>query len=598
MSVSADVVLFAIRASIRIAGQVRQAYVDNLRRRELVLPLPDFPSQPDETSALNYFEGSGAKFVGEDARVKQLFEKALDVGAANLSDAEKEEFGQLYLEYRLVADAEAGKYLAQRLSGDGVRALLKIRQWHKDPAPTPLRRIAGTLVEIGVDYYAQVPGALNENSAHAKALKGFFTAIDDQDFVDTNVHQIATGLFVAAVETINDNPQLLTGDEKTQELVQTITKGLAKDVDARLSAIPEGDLDARERVVAWSQLIFRSVLEHGGGAVLADPGKFLGTKEGVQSDAVSTIGTGLLDFVLSDVVLDDGSKINFDALFSKNALDRVVKSALTVVAEHPELAGDNEGVRKIVGEVASALSKSPTQIGTELLPEAVQLVLEKTAGNLDVLWPDIEQDPKGHLLIVGVREVLEALANADAPGRWKPRITHGEVMSVLDAVLDEIVENPAWVLEKAGEEGTPLRDVADAVFVALATVPENRISTKTGLEVLRVAITAVAVRKQFLDTVSVGAGEDRKRLLTLAIESVFQSIAGDDANAEATWVLARSTAATILVDVVLTKLAEIGVTEDRIDALKTIITDATQKLAQGGEFSIETVIDEIEALAA
>ena len=51
VSDSAALVLFAIRSALKLGQQLRLAYVDNTKRRELVLPLPNFFSSPDVVSA-------------------------------------------------------------------------------------------------------------------------------------------------------------------------------------------------------------------------------------------------------------------------------------------------------------------------------------------------------------------------------------------------------------------------------------------------------------------------------------------------------------------------------------------------------------------
>ena len=75
VSDSAALVLFAIRSGLKLGQQLRLAYVDNTRRRELVLPLPNFFSSPDVVSATNYFAGPGARHVAASARLAALLHK-------------------------------------------------------------------------------------------------------------------------------------------------------------------------------------------------------------------------------------------------------------------------------------------------------------------------------------------------------------------------------------------------------------------------------------------------------------------------------------------------------------------------------------------
>ena len=48
--ISTEVILFAIRAGVRLGQEARQTYIDSTKRRELVLPLPRFDFGPNVDS--------------------------------------------------------------------------------------------------------------------------------------------------------------------------------------------------------------------------------------------------------------------------------------------------------------------------------------------------------------------------------------------------------------------------------------------------------------------------------------------------------------------------------------------------------------------
>ena len=89
MPTNPELILYAIQSAIKLGKQIRRAYLDNLKRRELILPLPKFPSQKDWTSALNFFEGDGNVYVQKDPRIADLLVKAQ---AQTLIEDEKHEF--------------------------------------------------------------------------------------------------------------------------------------------------------------------------------------------------------------------------------------------------------------------------------------------------------------------------------------------------------------------------------------------------------------------------------------------------------------------------------------------------------------------------
>ena len=59
ISDSAALILFAIRSTVKLTQQVRLAYVDSTRRRELVLPLPKFFTDTDDIDAAEFFDSDG-----------------------------------------------------------------------------------------------------------------------------------------------------------------------------------------------------------------------------------------------------------------------------------------------------------------------------------------------------------------------------------------------------------------------------------------------------------------------------------------------------------------------------------------------------------
>ncbi len=158
---SAALVLFAIRSVVKLSQQIRTAYVDATRRRELTLPLPNFYAKTDSTDAAEFFSTDGlgkrfidgyerdGQFIPGDPAIQPLLDKFLK---RTITDSERNQLIDLHIKYRNVARAEVGGWSWAGDSGstdpDDVYALLTVQQWQKgtDPFPSTLHRIAGTLV--------------------------------------------------------------------------------------------------------------------------------------------------------------------------------------------------------------------------------------------------------------------------------------------------------------------------------------------------------------------------------------------------------------------------------------------------------------------
>jgi hypothetical protein len=106
ISDSAALILFAIRSAVKLTQQIRLAYVDSTRRRELVLPLPKFFTDTDGLGK-KYVDGyeRDGEAIPADPRLGELLKKA---GTTGLSTDEKRELVDLHLKYRNVSRAEEG----------------------------------------------------------------------------------------------------------------------------------------------------------------------------------------------------------------------------------------------------------------------------------------------------------------------------------------------------------------------------------------------------------------------------------------------------------------------------------------------------------
>ena len=151
VSDSAALVLFAIRSALKLGQQLRLAYVDNTKRRELVLPLPNFFSSPDVVSATNYFAGPGERHGAASARLAAMLHKLKQPEL--LSEAEQSELCAFHAEFFNVDLAQSGR-LGQAsdgssLSAEELNALITIRQWRRGTDPNqPVAHVTSVKEEV------------------------------------------------------------------------------------------------------------------------------------------------------------------------------------------------------------------------------------------------------------------------------------------------------------------------------------------------------------------------------------------------------------------------------------------------------------------
>ena len=440
---SAALVLFAIRSALKLGQQLRLAYVDNTRRRELLLPLPNFFSSPDIVSATNYFAGPGERHVAVSARLAALLEKQKAPGQS-LTTGEESELRAFHSEFFNVDLALNGRLGeasdGSSLSADELNALITIRQWRRgtDPNPPVVQRLDGTLVEIGVDYFLNVPGALNKNSSYSKVIAGVLDGLSQINFAEEQLRDLPVRLFAASAETISAHPEWLSGNSQVQELVKVATRAISANTAARLEQLQAGgnsDLVKEQRVLDWAELVFRSVVSSAGNLVLTDPRRYLGVQGDAESALVTQVGHAVLGLVL------DQDKLDPQRLFSIKGLEKIVQAALAVLGEHPEIliSSKNAGLQKLLAEIATQLSQFDTPLTPDLLPELTRQILSKTGENLSLLWPNPankpgtpaphrrQRDPPGSHPPASQRsEVERALQPRQSAGRRPGRAERGD----------------------------------------------------------------------------------------------------------------------------------------------------------------------------
>ena len=235
MPAEAELILFGIQAAVRINQQFRHAFADSTRSRAITLPLPNFPAAVERSSMENFYRfGDGQEFAVSNLRIKELLNKLSATG--DLSAEDDQEFSRLFREHTAMVLANGPGLVGTGENPSGITDqdlsyLVSIRQWREgqDPNPTMLRRMAGTLVNIAVDYAVEMPGVISANTTRGKTLLSFLQGFENIDFATDGRARIMEGLFTAALETIRDHPDMLAEDERTRTLFQVVAKGIYED---------------------------------------------------------------------------------------------------------------------------------------------------------------------------------------------------------------------------------------------------------------------------------------------------------------------------------------------------------------------------------
>jgi hypothetical protein len=515
---TAEAIIFAINSAIRLSRTIRKAYARSIKGKLLVLPLPAFDPSLDLITIVAFFRAN-PQYTRQIKELNILHQRAFTTPNFR-SDIQAFERYQEYYYAFSVSNEQA------ELTQEDIIHLMAVRQWQRgvEEPSSVLQLVAGTLVELGIDYFLQVPGAANPNTAKGKILREFLEAFDQIDFtVNPNIkktlsERLLPRLFAAAAESIAALSPDISSDEKLQFFIRETAHGIAQDMYNTLEKIP--DPFEQEKAIHWGQAITRSMINNAGIVALANPSYLFDTNVPVSQMIESTGG-----LLLKAILDDESDKVYFKNALSTQLLDDIVKASLEVVAAHPNVISGEKGIKQIVAGIATTI-KEDSLFEQGYFPELVRIVLEQSAGYLPLLWSADEENGE-HLLILAVQQILNVLSQKHGD-YWRPAFTKEDTLDLIYELLDEVVSNPSWVTDKVEEESILARTL-DISFEALQHIDKRaRLNADVIRWLIRLNIRTVVLSPKVLDQVKWGE-EEEVIILERALELVFTFIFPQDA---------------------------------------------------------------------
>ena len=213
-----SLVLFAIESAVKLGRKVHEVLVDETVVRPLVLPVGHLYQSVTLTTAKTYFgRPENAHLITGDGPYGDFGDNELLLAYQTLLDLD-----------RRLDSAEPNQVEAMRL----VTELGRFEQMKQGFGPkSPAQRIVGTVVEIGIDYFAAHPEALGKDSRARQLVTAFIEGLTEADFAEGSLPEIAGDLLGAAFKTLGNSAELVTDDERLKVLLVGVASSLAAAVD-------------------------------------------------------------------------------------------------------------------------------------------------------------------------------------------------------------------------------------------------------------------------------------------------------------------------------------------------------------------------------
>ncbi|MGV8075308.1 MAG: hypothetical protein AB2L11_12220 [Syntrophobacteraceae bacterium] len=516
-------VMFAVEAATRLGRKAVAVYAEEVRDNELILPHVDVedPDIPSWSETEKFFANAGRAFVAEEGLYAAWWK------SRNVHPQFRD---RLCLAHLAIKDNIGPIREADDLDGylcrnpdkfyASAHALLKVKQWRDgtDPKRHPVQRLAGTMVELAVDYIKLDPTLFGTNGKGDRILRSFLVSLDEVKFAEDDFDDLLVDIARSSLNVFKDQSALVISDDALTPLFSIISGTLAED----LKKIKESN--EPDKLLALNR-VRREMLEHLISASVATvsgyPDTFPGTSRGEQ------LLKGVLNAILT-------ATRDHPDLFSSGALSAIYAAGLKAAAENTSLLlpTNEDGVQNFLGSLVTNLARKLADIaitdpqglfGLEILPELTEIALKVLAKNARTLINPA--NPEQQLLVSSVEQVSLALSsafhgNGQLPQIMKSLLSREQLLRLIQEVFETVAQHPEGLLQgvDATPERTPLAQIVGSVAAAVAGDIKNLLNGEGFVKLVGVALHAFSNNPDRL--LDLNIRDSKRNIMAQVISSV------------------------------------------------------------------------------
>lgn len=371
--------------------------------------------------------------------------------------------------------------------------------WERDPdaAPGVLQRFGGTLVDLGVEWLANDPGALDGNSRKGRAVRAVLHMLDGIDLEKTPPLDLPARLFAATLDSLAADPRLMTDDPAMAQLITVTGRAVseaAADLVKQSRALPGTSAYREVDVTEWAEAVFRAAIGSGGRLMLDEPGRFLGVAAPKHQALVTEVGGTLLEVA---GLLGNGAPTT-----GRLGLERVARAALDVVADHPDLllSGDAKRLRPFLSAAAGHLAEQSELADLGAVPGVLAVLVDRARAAPELLWPAAaDSDGKELAVSVALETVGRMIPDGPATGAWRPSFNALDIEDMVGFALDEIVADPGWLTDRGRALSPRFGQALEVTFTVLREKADRRPGRDTGLAIVKRVLRTVYLRPALMN---------------------------------------------------------------------------------------------------
>jgi len=503
-----SLVLFAIESAVKLGRKVYEVLVDETAVRPLVLPVGNLFQSVQLTTAKAYFgRPENAHLITGDGPY------------ADFNDAE------LLMAYKTLLEVDRRLDSGEPNQAEAARVIVRLGEFEqvkKSFGPkSPAQRILGTVVEIGIDYFATHPEAMGKDSRARQLVTSFITGLTDTNFAEGSFAEIARDVLGAAFKTLGDNPQLVADDQRLQVLVM----GVADSVADEIKKAPT--IGAKEVKSDFFRRIGTGIIRGAATAFEQNLDVFLPRSNAKEGDPDHpTVVRALVSETLTQFL---AGIEGMEDIFTAESAELLFRSALGAVGENAELLTKNNLLQKFIESTANALVD--TQGAKLFSTQSVVVILQE---GLEVLGENVEtlidpKRPEQQLLAAAVSAMANSLATSlGGSGSIKDLLSSRQVIELARIVFAEVATHAEQLLgdNLDANKRTALAQIIASVASALGDDPTRLVNGAGFLELVRIALrVAVKNADQLLN---LEKASPKTNVLFQAMRQVVEAVLAGD----------------------------------------------------------------------
>lgn len=509
-----SMILFAIHAAVKLGQKVRVIYEDKVRDQDLILPpvgvVP--PGLPDwDLDVRPFFEKEGQAFVAPPSEPKKGEEEKPQPPQGLYHDwwqdrSKPANQTNLCLAYQNITETLIPQRNADDVKGEyrrepdkfyqGANALFVVKQWREgtDPDRPVWQRLAGTVVELAVDYAKVDPGLFGGNGKGDRITRAFLMSLERVDFAESRYDELFREILQASLNAFAGQVDLVVGDDTLALLLRRVSATLADRMD-------EAENEAHKLLAlnTFHREILPDILRLSAESAAEHANRLLGTSESNEEQ--------LLNAVLQAVLQTFQEQ---PQVFSSQTVRAVYGAGLRAAAQNaalllPELDGrpSHEFLSSLFTDIAQRLAQAgqagPQALLTpDLARDVIALALDTLSQNARQLVDP--QNPGEQLLVQALDRIITSFSeefheDPNLPQVLAKTFSQRQVAAIIREVFAAVAKNPGGLLP--GREGDPDRSALAQILGSVAAVvsrDSRRLLTPEGyVELLQVALEAFAL---------------------------------------------------------------------------------------------------------